>query len=117
MSHLTYNVERSNRKTLSIYVERNGRVLVRAPKTIPQKTLDEIIKLKQYWIYRSIVELQELNRTRVDREIANGEGFLFMGKSYRLKIEEGLNRPLKLSQGYFILDLEQVENARRHFVE
>src|SRR2546427_1615686 len=117
MRDLIYQVEKSERKTLSIYVEKNGRVLVKAPRDVPQKTLEKIIKLKQYWIYKSIAELQELNRTGVSREIANGEGFLFMGKSYRLRIEEGLNRPLRLSQGYFMLDLRQVENARRHFIE
>jgi predicted metal-dependent hydrolase len=79
--------------------------------------LDEIVKLKRAWIYKSIAELKELNRTGIEREIANGEGFLFMGKSYRLKIEEGLESPLTLSQGYFMLDANELENARKHFVD
>jgi predicted metal-dependent hydrolase len=116
MKDFTYALAKSDRKTLSIYVERDGSVLIRAPKNIPLKTLDEIVKLKSYWIYKSIAELKELNRTGVKREIANGEGFLFMGKSYRLKIEEGVKPPLTLTQGYFTLDADEVENARKHFV-
>jgi predicted metal-dependent hydrolase len=116
LKDFTFTVARSNRKTLSIYVERNGSVLVRAPRNIPQKVLNAIIKIKGYWIYKSITELQELNRTKVTREIANGEGFLFMGKSYRLKIEEGLETPLTLAQGFFKLDADDVEDARQHFI-
>ncbi len=116
MKDFAFALARTDRKTLSIYVESDGSVLVRAPRNIPQKVLDSIIKLKGYWIYKSVTELKELNRTKVAREIANGEGFLFMGKSYRLKIEEDLEAPLMLTQGFFKLDADEVGDAREHFI-
>jgi predicted metal-dependent hydrolase len=66
--------------------------------------IENILKTKQLWIYRALVEFQELNNTKVQRKIANGEGFLFLGKSYRLKMDSKLNQPLSISQGYFLLD-------------
>ena len=116
MKAFTYALRKSHRKTLSIYVERDGRVVVRAPDNLPHEKIDEIVKGKEPWIYRSLAEFQELNATQVKREIADGEGFLFMGRSHRLRIEEGLKRPLLLDDGYFMLDAAEVENAREHFI-
>jgi predicted metal-dependent hydrolase len=117
MKDFTYGLRKSHRKNLSIYVERDGSVLVKAPKNLPHEKIDEIVKRKEPWIYRSLAEFQELNRTQVKREIIDGEGFLFMGRSYRLKIEEGLKRPLLLNDGHFMLDAREAENAREHFID
>jgi len=114
---LTYTLAKSDRKTMSIYVKPDGNVLVRAPKDITQKKLDAILALKSYWICKSMAELQELNRTKVTRQIAHGEGFLFIGKSYRLKIDKNIQNKLVLNQGYFILHADEIENAREHFID
>lgn|SRR5487761_627974 len=115
---LKYALEKSDRKTLSIYVERDGEVLVRAPKTISHEQLHSILDQKKYWIYKSKAELRELNSSKIKREIANGEGFLFLGRSYRLKIEEKskLKYPLSLQNGYFLLREDALEHAREHFI-
>jgi hypothetical protein len=44
-----------------------------------------------------------LNATQVEREFVNGEGFLYMGRSYRLKLVEDQTAPLVLKNGYFCL--------------
>lgn len=118
-SHRTnprYKLVRSERKTLSIYVERDSSVLVRAPRKIPRRQIDAIMNQKRFWVYKSIAEFQELNGSRVRRQIADGEGFLFLGKSYRLRIEKNLDVPLALEGGHFFLREEEIENARKHFV-
>ena len=101
--NLTYKLVKTDRKTLSIYVERDSSVLIRAPTNISQKRLDSIVEKKKFWIYKSKTEIEELNRTRVRRRITNGEGFLFMGKSHRLKIGKNLKSPLALIRDSFYL--------------
>lgn len=114
---LTYTLTKTNRKTLSIYVEPEGNVSVRAPHDITQKQLDAIIDLKSYWIYKSKAELQELNRARVTRQISNGEGFLYLGKSYRLTIKKDLTKPLMLTEKYFQLREDKTDKARELFLQ
>ena len=114
---IEYSLVRSDRKTLSIYVEPNGSVLVRAPDSASIERINEILEKKRLWIYRSLVEFQELNHTKVTRKIANGEGFLFLGKSYRLKIDSNLERPFSLNQGYFLLDESRELDAKRLFID
>jgi hypothetical protein len=114
---ITYSVERKERKTLSIYVEPTGKIKILAPKDISKEELNQIIENKRYWIYKSLSELEELNETKVEREIVDGEGFLYLGRSYKLKIQKNLKRPLTLRQGRFYLDKAHKMDAQDCFKE
>ena len=113
---ITYSLARSDRKTMSIYVEPDGRVSVRAPKNLSINKINKIIDLKSYWIYTSLSQVEQLNGSRVRRQIVDGEGFLYLGKSYRLKIDKDIKTPLALTQGYFILIENQINKAKMHFI-
>jgi predicted metal-dependent hydrolase len=97
-------------------VEPNGNITVRAPRNLDLQKIDSIVSLKSGWIYRAISELEELNRTKVHRSLVNGEGYLYLGKNYRLKIEKSPQLPLSLTQGYFVLDKSQISRAKEHFI-
>jgi predicted metal-dependent hydrolase len=113
---IAYSLTQTDRKTLSVYVEPDGRITVRAPRNMDLSKINNIIDMKRPWIYRGIAELKELNRTKVTRSFVNGEGYLYLGKSYRLKIEKDLNLPLSLTQGFFMLDESQTHKAKQHFI-
>ena len=100
---ITYNLKRSDRKTASIYIERDGEVSLFVPKWIDDQQIEELIESKRKWIYTNLAEWEDLNATRVDREFVNGEGFLYLGRSYRLKIVADQDVPVKLLSGYFCL--------------
>jgi predicted metal-dependent hydrolase len=78
---------------------------------------NNIIEKKSFWIYKSIAELQELNENKVNRRLENGEGYLYFGRSYRLKIGKNLKTPLSLKQGFFLLDEKCVSKAKTHFID
>lgn len=50
---ISYEVVRSNRATADIVIERDGRVLVRAPESIPDERIEDIVEAKRYWITRT----------------------------------------------------------------
>lgn len=112
---IIYNVQRNERKTLSIYVESNGKINVLAPKKISTEELNQLIEDKRYWIYKTLSEFEELNEIKVEREIVDGEGFLYLGRSYRLIIRKNLKRPLTLWKGRFYLDEKNKNQGKNHF--
>ena len=61
------------------------------------------LESKRKWIYRNLAEWQDLNARKVHRDYVNGEGFLYLGRSYRLKLVSDLDEPLMLKDGYFCL--------------
>jgi predicted metal-dependent hydrolase len=113
---ITYKLARSQRKTMSIYVEPSGEVTVRAPKNLEIEKINNILDLKKYWIYTSLSKLKELNDSKIIRQIVDGEGFLYLGKSYRLKIIQNKKSNLVLERGYFLLDEKNTDKAKNEFI-
>lgn len=108
---ISYEVVRSRRTTADIVIERDGRVLVRAPQSIPDERIEDMVETKRYWIYKNLAEWRDLNATRVLREYRNGEGFLYLGRSYRLLLVADQEEPLLLKGGRFCLRRELVDQG------
>src|SRR6185503_2064969 len=96
---IAYEVVRSHRATADIVIERDGRVLVRAPQKVPYERIEDMVEAKRYWIYKNLAEWRDLNATRVLREYRNGEGFLYLGRSCRLLLVANQKEPLMLKSG------------------
>jgi predicted metal-dependent hydrolase len=108
---IAYEIVRSRRATADIVIERDGRVLVRAPESIPDERIEDIVEAKRYWIYKNLAEWRDLNATRVLREYRNGEGFLYLGRSYRLLLVGDQEEPLALKDGRFCLRRDLVDRG------
>ncbi len=121
---IDYQVLRSRRETADIVIERDGSICVRAPEDVTDADVADIVRRKRRWIYRNLAEWRDLNATRVVREYRNGEGFLYLGRSYRLQLvaddEQADN--LMLKNGRFqlrraLVDAGGVEAAQLAFRE
>jgi predicted metal-dependent hydrolase len=110
-SSLSYEVVRSRRSTADIIIERDGSVLVRAPEWADDDQIANIVTSKHYWIFQGLAEWRDLNATRVLREYKNGEGFLYLGRAYRLLLVADQDEPLQLRNGRFTLRRDLVEQG------
>lgn len=108
---ISYQVVRSRRATADIIIERDGQVLVRAPESVPDERIEDLVEAKRYWIYKNLAEWRDLNATRVLREYRNGEGFLYLGRSYRLLLVADQAEPLLLKNGRFCLCRDLVDEG------
>jgi predicted metal-dependent hydrolase len=108
---ISYQVVRSRRRTADIVVERDGRVVVRAPVQVTAEKIAEIVRLKRLWIYRTLAEWRESNVKRFVREYRNGESFLYLGRSYRLSLVSDQSEPLLLKAGRFCLRRDLVDGG------
>jgi len=120
IADIDYQVVRSgSRRTADIVVERDGQILVRLPDRLSDEAVDQIIEQKRYWIYKSLAEWRDLNSTRVLREFRSGEGFLYLGSSYRLSLVPDQDVPLVLKDGRFrlrrMLAEEGLSSAQKAF--
>ena len=122
---LEYSLRRSNRKSMGIAIERDGTIIVTAPHQARFNEIEKFVSEKKIWIYQKLAKKKTLNREKPRREFVNGQGFLYLGKSYRLKlIDNGKMRSgrspnvtvLRLWHGYFELAESEKANARNHFI-
>jgi len=112
---IEYSVKRSKRKTASIYIERDGSVSLLTPESFTTDMIEKMLESQLYQIYKHIANWEDLNTTRVYREFVNGEGFLYLGSSYRLQIVEDQATPLLLKHGFFKLRKKELHKAREVF--
>jgi len=108
---IPFDVIRSRRTTTDIIIERDGTVLVRAPENLPDEHIEDIVESRRYWIYKNLAEWRSLNAARVLREFKPGEGFLYLGRSYRLTLVANQEEPLLLKNGRFRLRRDLVERG------
>jgi predicted metal-dependent hydrolase len=109
---IEYRLLRSGaRRTADIIIERDGHISVRAPAHFSEEQVDALVESKRLWIYHNLAEWRDLNATRVVREWVNGEGFLYLGSSYRLLLVQEQDRPIMLKDGHFCLLRSIVENG------
>ena len=117
VDELTFEVRRSNRrKTLEITVDRGGELRLAAPDGVDDQALREFVEQKRYWIYKKLAEKAQLQRAVPRKEFVDGEGFLYLGRSYRLKLVDEQPEPLKLMSGRFRLRRDLAEDGRNQFV-
>ncbi len=109
---------RKRRKTISLHIKEDGRIVVYAPYHTPNWEIEKFVETKQPWISGKLLE-RERTINPAEKGFFPGEEFLYLGESYPLEIEDNLQRkyPLALSFGKFILNKSCIEKARYLFIE
>lgn len=114
---LHFALQRSaRRKTMEITVDREGDLVIKAPPDVSEAKLRKFVEEKRFWVYTKLAEKDRLNRAAPRKEFVDGEGFLYLGRSYRLKLVDKQDVPLKLSGGRFLLRRRDLPEARQHFI-
>ena len=95
-------IERTKRKkTISMRVKDN-KLIIKAPRTVSRKNLDEVIQRKQKWIkQRAILDFEEQNLR--NRKFIDNENFYFRGNQYRLSLILGIKEEVKIVGGLLLV--------------
>lgn len=92
MSHLVVNDLRfelrhsARRRTLEITVDRGGELVLSAPTGVAESRLRDFVRRKRMWVYRQLARKETLTRPIPRKVFVDGEGFLYLGRSYRLRL-------------------------------
>lgn len=91
-------------------------LIVSAPPEVGIAQLREFVSEKRFWIYTKLAEKDRLQRQVPRKEFVGGEGFLYLGRSHRMKWVDDQDTPLKLVNGRFALRHDAQKGAREHFI-
>lgn len=123
VDELLLEVRRSERrKTLSLIVDRDGQLVVHVPSTLETDLIHAAVKSKKQWIYTHLIDKEKkLVSTPQPKEYVSGEGFFYLGRSYRLQIvqpnpKQARTPILRLARGQFFLREDERLNGRKHFI-
>lgn len=102
LGDLEFRVRRSDRRqTLGITVERDGSLVLSAPPAVGDAQLERFAKQKRFWVYQKLAAKEALHPPFPAKKFVTGEGFPYLGRSYRLQLVAALEVPVKLESGRF----------------
>lgn len=104
-------VRSARRKTVGIYVERDGQVVLRVPENAPLDKLTKVVELKLPWIYRNLAIWQELNAKTPQREFVSGETFYVGGQACLLDVRDDAKEALYQEGDRLVLCRSQLAKA------
>lgn len=118
VSDLDVKIVRANRKTLSIFVERDGSISARVPKDMEKSKIKTILESKEYQIHKNLADWTSLNESKIIREYVNGQSFMYLGRNYRLQLTNNKDTSsLVLKNGYFLFPKMEQKNGKKLFRE
>ncbi len=114
-------VVRSPRRTAALHIV-GSELQVRVPAHLADERVAAILQQKRPWIRSKVAQIQQLPPHR-PRELVSGESFPYLGRHYRLKVQEGHAVGVCLSGGILLATVrpqEQGDQRReriRHYLE
>ncbi|WP_295454052.1 hypothetical protein [uncultured Thiodictyon sp.] len=70
-------------------------------------------KVRSFWIYTKLAEKDRLHRQVPRKQFVDGEGFLYLRRSHRLKLVDEEALALKLANGRFALRRDALSRCPR----
>jgi predicted metal-dependent hydrolase len=117
VSGVDITIQKSERKTVSIFIERDGSVSARVPEKLNDNEIKDILKSKEYQIFKNLAEWTQLNENAVEREYVNGQSFLYLGRNYRLKLVEENLEKVRFIKNTFLLSKQNKHKAKELFIQ
>lgn len=106
---------RTRRKTLSLEISRDAKLIVRAPKNAPMYFIEGFISKKQRWIEKKLATALKKAADTAPKAFTEGQRFPYLGEEYPLSIIEGQDRPLSFNSGFF-LSKSHIQQAKETFI-
>lgn len=98
-------IRTNRRKSADIRVE-EGAVSIVVPVSTSVEKIDQLLLNKRRWI-REKMALQRDMAPPSSKEFVSGEAFPYLGRNYRLKVENGPFAPVKLRHGRLVAQVPE----------
>ncbi len=108
---IVYAVDFCNRKTLEISVMPDSAVQVRAPQGATLEAIAQKVQKKAPWIVEKQDWFAKFPKAPTPKQYLSGETHLYLGRHYRLKIEKGKDRSVKIDGGFIRIEIADTRQA------
>ena len=106
---LKVEVVRSLRRTAALHIVGSD-LQVRVPKDLGDERVAAILQQKRPWIVSKVAELKRMPPQKT-KELVSGESFPYLGRNYRLKVQDGHQVGVCLTGGYLQATVRPTEQG------
>lgn len=98
-----YTLLKEKRKTLSLTVTPDLCIIVKCPINADNERIESFLRKKWFWLEKQLSFFKKYQRKIYAKEYVSGEGYLYLGRQYKLVIKKGSSDSLKLTYGQLML--------------
>lgn len=112
---IEFELIRKNVKNLNLSIRPDMTIFVSANEKVPIEDIQDFVHKKAPWLIKNVNYFKNTQpEHNTSKEYISGETFKYLGRQYRLKVEEvEKNEGVKLYQGYFYLYIKDKTNVNR----
>jgi predicted metal-dependent hydrolase len=111
----SYTLIRSKRKTLALQIDKQGVLIVRAPKCLSVIQIEKFIEQKSAWIIKKQSEIITRTRDFEPKNFEEGELFLYLGEPHTLQFNSDVDGVRRCDQ-YLALPTSSKPKAEKQIV-
>ncbi len=106
-----YDLIQQERKTLSLTVYPDKRIVVKCPLAVEQDRIHQFLKRKYLWLNKQIRFFTRAKPPARKKEYVSGESFLYLGRQYKLiVVRQAAENKVSLTKGKIWLFIAQNES-------
>ncbi len=98
-----YQLIKQDRKTLSLTVTPDLRIIVKCPHKADSERIDTFLQKKWFWLEKQLSFFKKYQRKTYEKEYISGEGYLYLGRQYKLSVRKSKEDSVSLTRGQLIL--------------
>ncbi|GEK91781.1 M48 family metallopeptidase [Alkalibacterium kapii] len=112
---IEFEVERKNVKNVNVNIKPDRTIKVSAKSSVPLSFIQGLIRKKAPWILNQIKEFEEVEPERTsEREYVSGESYKYLGKQYRLRVQETEDKEsVKYFRGFIYVYVKDASDVNK----
>lgn len=111
---IEFELERKKVKNINLKVKPDMKVVVSANSKVPLEYIMNFVRQKAPWIIKNIGYFKAVqSENKTIKEYVSGESFKYLGKQYRLKVEESSDESVRYYHGFIELRLKDKKDTIR----
>ncbi|HOV27205.1 MAG TPA: SprT family zinc-dependent metalloprotease [Pseudobacteroides sp.] len=118
---IEFDLERKKVKNINLNVKPDMTIAVKASEEVPIDFILDFVKSKAPWILKNMSYFKNTQPEYItNKKFISGESFKYLGRQYRLKVEETEdNERVKYYQGYIQINVKDMNDyeAKRRLIE
>lgn len=109
-----YQLIKQDRKTLSLTVTPNLRIILKCPLETDFERIETFLQKKWFWLEKQLSYFKKYQRKIYKKEYISGEGYLYLGRQYKLIIKRGKENSVSLTKGQLVINTTKLVSDSRH---
>lgn len=109
-----YQLARQDRKTLSLTVMPNLRIILKCSHDTSERKIESFLKRKWFWMEKQLTFFKKYQRKIYKKEYVSGEGYLYLGRQYKLVVKKATENSVSLVKGHLVVYTTRPASDSRH---